>query len=371
MLRCLSDTARTLSPVVSPSRPRHIPWDSITTPHRGLRTGAMSDGSSLCGRLKPQTAGRRGCGLKLVDSSAQRDHTRFLVGMLTHLDFEPECGARDADHRRPADDGADLLDDQERLHRLQQDGRLGRRGRHRRRARWPPRGRLRLQLEWPLRADAVCCGSASSPACWRPTRASLLTDDGENLDPHRIWATLMTGEKPGGHGERSVAVGMIDMAVWDAVAKIEGKPLYRLLADRYRGGEVDERVWVYAAGGYYEPGKDLAALQDEMRGYLRPGLHDGQDEDRRRAARRGSAPDRGGAGGRRGRASTWRSTPTAASICETAHRLRRGAGAVRSALVRGGGRPARLRAAGRARRGLRPVRWRPARTSSRCRMRAT
>ncbi len=98
--------------------------------------------------------------------------------------------------------------------------------------------------------------------------ASLLTDDGQNLDPHRIWATLMTGEKPGGHGERSVAVGVIDMAVWDAVAKIEDKPLYQVLADRYRDGKVDETVWVYAAGGYYQPGKDLAALQDEMRGYL-------------------------------------------------------------------------------------------------------
>ena len=100
---------------------------------------------------------------------------------------------------------------------------------------------------------------------------SLLTDDGQNLDPHRIWATLMTGEKPGGHGERSVAVGVIDMAVWDVVAKIEGKPLYRVLADRYRNGEADDRVWVYAAGGYYEPGKDLAALQAEMRGYLAMG----------------------------------------------------------------------------------------------------
>ncbi len=78
----------------------------------------------------------------------------------------------------------------------------------------------------------------------------------------------MTGEKPGGHGERSVAVGTLDMAVWDAVAKIAGVPLWRLLADRYRGGEADERVWIYAAGGYYQPGKDLSALQEEMRGYL-------------------------------------------------------------------------------------------------------
>ena len=97
---------------------------------------------------------------------------------------------------------------------------------------------------------------------------SLLNDDGTNLDPHRIWQTLMSGEKPGGHGERSVAVGTLDMAVWDAVAKIEDRPLYRALADRYRRGQSDERVWVYAAGGYYQPGKDVTALQDEMRGYL-------------------------------------------------------------------------------------------------------
>jgi D(-)-tartrate dehydratase len=97
---------------------------------------------------------------------------------------------------------------------------------------------------------------------------ALATDDGSNLDPHKIWSVMMTGEKPGGHGERSVAVGTLDMAVWDAVAKIAEQPLYRLLAERYRRGVADERVFVYAAGGYYQPGKGLAALQDEMRGYL-------------------------------------------------------------------------------------------------------
>ncbi|MDR1360635.1 MAG: mandelate racemase/muconate lactonizing enzyme family protein [Deltaproteobacteria bacterium] len=97
---------------------------------------------------------------------------------------------------------------------------------------------------------------------------SLLDESGENLDPQAIWDVLMKNEKPGGHGERSVAVGALDMAVWDAVAKIEGKPLYRLLADRYRGGKADDSVWVYAAGGYYYPGKSQQKLQDEMRGYL-------------------------------------------------------------------------------------------------------
>ncbi|WP_075223049.1 mandelate racemase/muconate lactonizing enzyme family protein [Acuticoccus yangtzensis] len=98
--------------------------------------------------------------------------------------------------------------------------------------------------------------------------ASLVDEAADNLDPFAIWDTMMKNEKPGGHGERSVAVGTIDMAVWDAVAKIAGVPLWRLLADRYRGGEADESVWVYAAGGYYYPGKDHSALQDEMKGYL-------------------------------------------------------------------------------------------------------
>lgn len=101
----------------------------------------------------------------------------------------------------------------------------------------------------------------------------IVDETGDNLDPFRIWDVLMRNEKPGGHGERSVAVGVIDMAVWDAVAKIAGLPLYALLAARYRvpKGEPDHKVWVYAAGGYYYPGKDVAALQAEIQGYLDQG----------------------------------------------------------------------------------------------------
>jgi L-alanine-DL-glutamate epimerase-like enolase superfamily enzyme len=96
----------------------------------------------------------------------------------------------------------------------------------------------------------------------------LVDKSGENLDPFRVWDVLMRNEKPGGHGERSVAVGVLDMAVWDAVAKIAGLPLFRLLADRFRGGQIDSKVFVYAAGGYYYPDKNLSALQNEMRAYL-------------------------------------------------------------------------------------------------------
>jgi L-alanine-DL-glutamate epimerase-like enolase superfamily enzyme len=95
-----------------------------------------------------------------------------------------------------------------------------------------------------------------------------IRDERGLVDPAKAWAVMMRNEKPGGHGERSVAVGVLDMALWDAVAKAEGVPLWRLLADRYNGGAADEAAWVYAAGGYYYPGKDLTALQDEMKRYL-------------------------------------------------------------------------------------------------------
>ena len=100
--------------------------------------------------------------------------------------------------------------------------------------------------------------------------AALLDATGENLDPDRVWSVMMANEKPGGHGERSVAVGTLDMAVWDAVAKIAGKPLFRLLAERH-GVQANPRVFVYAAGGYYYPGKGNDALCAEMRGYLERG----------------------------------------------------------------------------------------------------
>src|ERR1700722_4476878 len=101
---------------------------------------------------------------------------------------------------------------------------------------------------------------------------TLLDATGENLDPDRIWACMMTNEKPGGHGDRSVAVGTIDMAVWDATAKIAGKPLFRLLAERHKR-QADPRVFVYAAGGYYYPGKGIEQLRAEMRSYLDRGYN--------------------------------------------------------------------------------------------------
>jgi L-alanine-DL-glutamate epimerase-like enolase superfamily enzyme len=98
--------------------------------------------------------------------------------------------------------------------------------------------------------------------------ADKMQDERGLINPFKAWALMMQNEKPGGHGERSVAVGVLDMAIWDALAKADGVPLWRLLADRYNGGKADESAWVYAAGGYYYPDKGLTQLQDEMKSYL-------------------------------------------------------------------------------------------------------
>jgi L-alanine-DL-glutamate epimerase-like enolase superfamily enzyme len=95
----------------------------------------------------------------------------------------------------------------------------------------------------------------------------LRDDARENIDPSKAWAILMRNEKPGGHGERSGAVGVLEMAVWDIVAKIEEKPLWRVLAERFNRGQADAAVAVYASGGHYHPGGDVSALAREVGRY--------------------------------------------------------------------------------------------------------
>ena len=100
---------------------------------------------------------------------------------------------------------------------------------------------------------------------------SLLNDAGDNLDPEKMLACMMQREKPGGHTERSVAIGTIEIAVWDAVAKIADKPLHKVLAEKFSGGRTPGRVQCYVGGGWYESGKGIPELQDEIRAKLDQG----------------------------------------------------------------------------------------------------
>ena len=111
---------------------------------------------------------------------------------------------------------------------------------------------------------------------------SLVNAAGDNLDPEKILACMMQREKPGGHTERSIAIGTIEVAVWDAVAKIAGKPLHRVLAERYNGGKVTgtravlRRRRLVRAG----QGPEGAAGRDPLA--TRRGLPDHEDQGRRR-----------------------------------------------------------------------------------------
>ena len=96
----------------------------------------------------------------------------------------------------------------------------------------------------------------------------LLNEDGNNFDPIKMWDVMMSNEKPGGHGERSVAVGTLDMAIWDLVSKVEEKPLYQMLSEKYGDGNPNRDVFVYAAGGYYWPDQGITGLTDEIKKYL-------------------------------------------------------------------------------------------------------
>jgi D(-)-tartrate dehydratase len=93
----------------------------------------------------------------------------------------------------------------------------------------------------------------------------IYADDRGGIDPHKAWAVLMTNEKPGGHGERCGAVGLIDAALWDLAAKQTDEPLWTLLARRHNDGRVDATIEVYASGGHYRPSHDVASLCDDIR----------------------------------------------------------------------------------------------------------
>lgn len=97
---------------------------------------------------------------------------------------------------------------------------------------------------------------------------ALIGGDGV-LDPFKAWQAMMTGEKPGGHGERCVAIGALDMALWDIAAKAAGLPLHAYLADLLATAPTEPgKVRVYASGGYLHPENDLALLAEEMRRFV-------------------------------------------------------------------------------------------------------
>lgn len=98
----------------------------------------------------------------------------------------------------------------------------------------------------------------------------LLGEDGL-IEPTKAVACMTAREKPGGDAERSIPVGTIETAIWDALAKAQDRPLWHVLAERFNGGAVPAAVPCYVGGGWYRPGEGVAELADEMRRHLDAG----------------------------------------------------------------------------------------------------
>ena len=92
-----------------------------------------------------------------------------------------------------------------------------------------------------------------------------------DVGPLDAWTAMMAGEKPGGHGERCVAVGTLDMALWDAAAKIAGLPLHAYLAQEFGAAHAVADVPAYASGGYLYPRDDETRLAQEMKAFADAG----------------------------------------------------------------------------------------------------
>ena len=105
------------------------------------------------------------------------------------------------------------------------------------------------------------------PRIMKADPESLLNDAGDNIDPRKILKVIIKNEKDGGHGDRACAASGLDIAMWDAAAKIANKPAAQLFAEAAGRNSVPEKVAVYVGGGYYVPGKGLKELQDEMHGH--------------------------------------------------------------------------------------------------------
>ena len=107
-------------------------------------------------------------------------------------------------------------------------------------------------------------GSAGGPLVSTETviqqelRPMLLGEDPRMIEA--LWQKMFARTRQ--HGRRGLvmhAISGIDIALWDLAGKATGQPLYRLL-----GGFTD-RVEVYASGGFYQRGKDTAALPTRRR----------------------------------------------------------------------------------------------------------
>ena len=146
--------------------------------------------------------------------------------------------------------------------------------------------RLRLQLQRPLRPGRALIRERFRLAL---CEADPIHADGRqaesNLDPVRIWSRAHAEREA--RRARGALRGRRHCSTWQSGTRSRrsrASRLWRLLADRYRGGRSDaKRLGSTPAGGYYYPGKDLAHAQGRDARVPRARLRRREDEDRRRS----------------------------------------------------------------------------------------
>jgi D(-)-tartrate dehydratase len=91
----------------------------------------------------------------------------------------------------------------------------------------------------------------------------ILRSNGD-IDTKKVVKKMLTGEKPGGDMERSVAIGTIEIALWDALAKNYDLPLYKYINNIYPEYNTTNKMFCYVGGGYYDEKKTLDDLAVEV-----------------------------------------------------------------------------------------------------------
>lgn len=102
-----------------------------------------------------------------------------------------------------------------------------------------------------------------NPALLDRFKPLLLGEDPLNVE--RLWDRMWKPKLVGRRGTETRTISSIDIALWDLIGKALGKSVHQLL------GGFAERVPVYIAGGYYEEGKGLRELAQEMEENVRLG----------------------------------------------------------------------------------------------------
>ena len=85
------------------------------------------------------------------------------------------------------------------------------------------------------------------------------------IDCERLWHTMWVPKLIGRRGFTTRAISAIDIGLWDIRAKVASLPLYKML------GGYRNLVPAYIAGGYYEEGRGLKELAQEMESYVEMG----------------------------------------------------------------------------------------------------